>query len=229
MDCAAIFDEARIRLRKEVNARTSAVIPFLFQLADSNKGKGLLKQQHKEELNVKEKKILLTTIIAAAVFLFSSMAMAEYAPGASLLYYETDLGGGLWQYDYTVYNTSTADHNLLSIVLWFPQEATITGAPLPTGWESGNGYYWEGTNYTDQLSATSFEPVYDITPGNSLNGFSFTVDYRAGDIAYDTYLTGSGVASGMTAVAPEPISSILFLTGGAALAGRNYLRRWRTA
>jgi hypothetical protein len=41
------------------------------------------------------------------------------------------------------------------------------------------------------------------------------------------FFTGDNVVSGTTAFVPEPISSVLFVTGGATLVVRCYLKRKR--
>ncbi len=64
------------------------------------------------------KEFLAAVILAVSIFVFSAMALAS--PGASILYQETDLGTGLWQYDYTFNNTSTADESLYSVYLFYP-------------------------------------------------------------------------------------------------------------
>lgn len=171
---------------------------------------------------MKLRKLLITTIVVGSLFIISSIALAT--PNASLLYLETDLGNGLWQYDYTFYNTSTTE-SLYSVYLYFTQDTSFTGTSLPTGWD---GIVWDGNTWTTNFADTySTGTNYDIAAGSSLNGFSFTVDYHAGNISYDAYLSEDNVVSGTTALVPEPISSILFLSGGVTLVFRTYLKRRR--
>ncbi len=177
---------------------------------------------------MKQRKLLVTTIIMLSMlFIFSSPALAT--PNASILYLETDLSGGLWQYDYTFYNTSTADEYLYKVYLDFSQELTATGSPLPTGWY---GTVWEGENINaTSLDAMTIDQSYDIAANDYLGGFGFTVNYQVGNISYtaefDDHAGTQYVTSGTTTLVPEPISTVLFLSGGATLALRNYLRRKR--
>jgi hypothetical protein len=154
--------------------------------------------------------------ISIVVILFISMlltipSLALGAPNANLLYTETNLGGGFWQYDYIFYNTSTLE-SLYSVYFYFTQDTSFTGTSLPTGW---SGIVWDGNTWTTNFADTySTGTSYDINAGNSLSGYSFTVDYQAGDISYDAFFSGDNVVSGTTAVTPEPISSTLFIVGG---------------
>ncbi len=169
------------------------------------------------------KKFLLLIINTASLFLVSSLAFTS--PGANIVYNETDLGGGLWQYDYSFHNTSSNNEYLYSVDLLFNQWATVNGLPLPTGWDST---VWEGTNYTNFIVSFSTNTGYDIAAGDLLSGFSFKIDHQAGSIPYNAYFDdhqgGISNTSGYT-VTPEPVSSILFFTGGAIFIVRNYLRR----
>jgi hypothetical protein len=175
---------------------------------------------------MKLNKFFISASIAAGLFILSSAAFA--APGANLLYNETDLGGGLWQYDYTFYNTSTNSEYLYNVDLLFDQTATVTGLPLPTGW---NSTVWEGENETDFIVTFSTGSSYDIAAGSFLSGFSFTIDYLAGDTSYnayfDDYIGGTYNTSGFTSIVPEPVSSILFAIGGSTLGFRRYWKKRR--
>lgn len=175
-----------------------------------------------------KKKMLLMAVLAVSMFLFSSVG-AFATSSADILYLETDLGNGMWQYDYTFGNTSTAGEYLYSVFLDLDHTAGVTGSPLPADWA---GIVWEGSNNTPTLDTFSLSPASDIAAGSSLGGFSFTVDYQAGNIPYTAYFTNHensfGMESGTTSgtqvpVAPEPISSILFLSGGAVMAARRRL------
>jgi len=140
-----------------------------------------------------------------------------------MLYTETDLGGGTWQYDYTFYNSSDATESLYSVFFYFAQSTTFNWVNIPSGWDSTlSGFTPINTTLADTYSTGL---AYDIGAGNSLGLFSFTVDNQIGDISYDAYLSGDNVVSGTTTLVPEPISLTLFVMGAGVLAGRRYLRK----
>lgn len=172
-----------------------------------------------------KKKLLFLALITMAPFLVFSTAGA--IPSADLVYVETDIGGGWYQYDYTAYNTSDAGESLFDIGFWFDEAATFVWLNLPTGWDEG-GPFMLGFEETWSTGI-----LYDIAAGDSLSGYSFQIDYLAGDMEFDAFfddgmgglLYYTGVTrEGDTPVIPEP-STLLLL--GSGLTAIGYLRKKR--
>jgi hypothetical protein len=167
----------------------------------------------------------MAVLLMLAVVVSSGVVFA--APSASMLYTETNVGGGWWQYDYMFANSSTAEEYLYSVFFDFAQESDAVGLALPSGWD---GTVWMGANTTTYLDtfATSGN---DLAAGNNLSGFSFKVNYQAGSTPYTAYFDdhsgGFSSTSGTTALVPEPVSTILFLSGGSVLALRRYIGKKR--
>jgi hypothetical protein len=172
---------------------------------------------------------IMIPIVLAVLFMFAPATFATSS--AELIYFETMISADLWQYDYTFNNTSDAGESLFKIFLDFtPDERSTEGFGLPAGWI---GIPWEGTKSTTFLATQSLNSGFDIAAGSSQNGFSFTIDNQVGNISFSAQFDAGGgnlpIISGTTAVAPEPISSVLFLIGGTTLAARSWYRRKRKA
>ena len=170
------------------------------------------------------KRRFLMAVLLMLVVVFSS-GVVFAAPSASMLYTETNVGGGWWQYDYMFANSSTAEEYLYSVIFDIASESDAVGLALPLGWD---GTVWMGANTTTFL-VTFATSGNDIAANTNLSGFSFKVNYQAGSTAYTAYFDdhagGFDSLSGTTALVPEPISSFLFLAGGATFVVRGYIKR----
>jgi len=172
-------------------------------------------------------KSLFTAILLIGTLMFSAKAFAD--PIASILYQETNLGGGSYRYDYTFYNDSTADESLYKVIFYFDQ-STTTGLPLPTGWV---GTVWNGTATNTFLNTIALNQNYYIAPDEFLGGFSFIINRQLGNSSFSaefkdnegSYYAFSGNTAAAPPVVPEPVSSTLFIIGGIALGVRKYLGR----
>ncbi len=148
---------------------------------------------------MKNKRSITSATIAAVILMMASIAWA--VPGVIVEYHETDLGGS-WQYNYTIYNTSTEGEGLHEVYLYFTHDAALTGISLPAGWD---GLPWTGSYTISYLNSYSTDFAYDLLSGEAQGGFSFDVDYRAGDISYVAYFFGDKQISGTTS-ACTPVS-----------------------
>ena len=168
-------------------------------------------------------KSFMVVVIIIGLTMFAAGASAD--TGTSILYQETPLEGGLWEYSYTFGNTSTNGESLYKIFLGFGETLNVVGSPLPSDWVG----LWEGSYATSFLDAMSVNPSTYIAAGDSMNGFVFTVDAQLGDVfLYTEFKDNSGGLSNLTeniAVVPEPISTILFLTGGVVMAVRSRFKK----
>ena len=142
-------------------------------------------------------------VLFLLALLLLAPAGVQAIPSADLLYIETDLGGGWWQYDYTLYSIrddSAEDngYNIWDVTFVFDSEVAFIGLSLPYGWSSSVGWIdAEPADSPDGIFeevSTSFAVALsegsssDVLPGESLGFFSFMINSGVsgvGDISFD--------------------------------------------
>jgi hypothetical protein len=182
------------------------------------------------------RRIVITLLIAFGVM--GGAAPVAATPTGDLQYVETALGGGVFRYDYTLFNSSDpgtdAGFDIFNAVL-LRSGATFSIVGLPSG--------WDGIAGSDFASAFSLEPGpppigADVPPGSSLAGFVFETDVQVGNIAFELLFTNPAdpdnpvVVTGTTSPlqgpgtpVPEPASVLLFAAGLAGMGVRYVIRR----
>lgn len=136
------------------------------------------------------------TIVFLALPLLFLPVKAIAIPSAEFLYTEADLGGGWWQYDYTLYNTTSpvdGSYNIYDVGLSLNNFYDFQGMSLPSGWD-GTPAPWTDLSNTDFIDAYSLNPGEppigtDIPPDSSLSGFSFKIKHQVGNIPFDVLFT----------------------------------------
>lgn len=169
--------------------------------------------------------------LAASISLCSNVSATQMA---EFTYTETNLGGGQWQYAYTLSNTSEPvldpGVNIYEITINFETGAAFAVTALPTGWDFISGDTF-ATNYSMNPDVP---PVgNDIGPGMTLSGFVFVFGYQTGGLSYDVTFTNpddpgnpllfSGTST-PSAITPVPAPGTMFLLSS-GLAGLAWLRK----
>ncbi len=177
------------------------------------------------------KKISILVMALALVAMLMMVPATQASISANILYSETDLGGGFWQYDYLFENTSSVgdSHPYLQEVDLYPGgQTTVTVLNMPADWTS---YTFTGKADLNTPVVTDYLEMYsgilsaDVSPGSLLGGFVFTADYQLGNIAYDAVFSDHGTLeafttiSGTTSVVPIPGAVWLLASGLAGLVG----------
>jgi hypothetical protein len=173
-------------------------------------------------------------VVHLMLLLTAVAAPAAAVPIARFEYVETDLGGGRFQYDYTLFNDSDPMVDLgFDIFDVTVESATNTFSNLvaPTGWDGFGGFDF----------AIFFAPVgLEVAPGASLAGFRFEVDAQIGAIPFLVSFTNPGdpaspvayraVSAAAPSSVPEPTTLLLLgvagpLYGLTLIRNRRRLRR----
>ncbi|MDD5434455.1 MAG: PEP-CTERM sorting domain-containing protein [Nitrospira sp.] len=202
-------------------------------------------------------KIKHYVIFALLVILLTPIGVfaTTCVPSSDFSYSETSLGGGYWQFDYTLSNTTDVTNPLLDctgydifqVELTFPSDLIFTHIGLPTDWQ-GAGLSDEWIAQADLIDpslahATAWSiapgaiPVgADIPPGLSLSTYSFKINTSSGNFDYEVLFNDpndvnnpivlAGVTAPLTAV-PEPATLLLLGTALAVVGISGSLRKAR--
>jgi len=169
--------------------------------------------------------------ILAAVWLITLGGVSLGSPVPDTSYLEEPLGGGMWEYDFTVTNTSDpvtdASENLFDVLFTPDPNATFTDLSLPLGW---SGDFGLGFAHLYSLDPGPPPTGTDIAPGASLGGFDLLSDVRlGGQLTYIALfvdpnggdpIVAQGTGSPTNVPIPEPATVFLFALGAAYLLRR---------
>nr|NJM03387.1 VPLPA-CTERM sorting domain-containing protein [Desulfobacula sp.] len=173
------------------------------------------------------KKISISFMALALLAVLMIASAAHATMSANILYTETELSEGLWQYNFTVENTSLAGEShpyLWKVALDFENNAYVTLLNNPGNWTVGT-YIGSLPDITDYVEMYSESSAFDILPGSLLSGLSFTADYRLGEITYEAWFSNHGTfeewtsVSGTASAVPVPAAVWLLGSGLIGLAG----------
>jgi len=175
--------------------------------------------------------------VATALVFIAGARTAVASPIASVEYVETSLGGGLFQYDYSVHNladpaTDPADAgaDLYWLTLIFSPSVSLVGATTPANWDAIGG-----SGFVDLFSLVpgAAPAGADIGPGQLLSGFSVLLNGQIGSSAFQALFTNVAdpfnpvISEGSTlprpsdsTPVPEPATLVLVAWGMGSLAAR---------
>lgn len=168
---------------------------------------------------------IILAIVLAGTCAGTALAQGDIPSGSY-----TSSGSGPYTYDLTFKDSASATAAIGSVwYAWIPFQNNLPGSPTsalaPFGWtESISG---------GSIMFTASSSVYDIQPGQSLSGFSFTASFAPSSLTpstqeSDAYLAGiegdPGVVFTVTpGTVPEPSAAALFGISALGLG----LSRWR--
>jgi hypothetical protein len=158
------------------------------------------------------KKTIRTLAWAITLLMLFSGQCAWAIPFAEVTYLESDLGAGTWEYEFTVFNTSSLEDYLGNIFAVTLDLGVVTGlnnitkVSLPEDWDY---FAYVGgeldPSYIDNQSLLFGAPPEgtDIAPGNALGGFVFQFDQKLN--AIDFIATFGQVDSSGIPIAPPTL------------------------
>ena len=166
----------------------------------------------------------ITTAVFSVALMFTLCQPAKAGPtGPTVSLSTMNLGGGLFQYDFTIHNPSgpVPMAGLLveggNSVFGLDLSSTINA---PAGWD----FLSPLPPFDDLLSYFSLTPASDIPVGSSLGGLSFDSSTDPSSVSsVDVVVVGDDSEQFPYTVTPEPCTMTLLSLAGATVAIR---RRW---